>query len=233
MNVACAYRRDRPVSPGSGAVTGRTAARAIPIIAETIGMIVSDTTREARSENDTVSAWSRNSCAAIPSTNTTGTNTAIVVRVEATTARPTSEAPRCAATAPLSPRSRLLKIASSTTIESSTSMPTPSARPPSDMTLSVVPVWYIRKKVAMIEIGIDTLMIRVLYRSFRNSRMIRMESAPPSSALTMTSWIESWMKRDWSTPVVTATPAGSSLPTLSRRFCTECATDTVLASPSL
>src|SRR2546426_8081160 len=39
-------------------------------------------------------------------------NTAMVVRVEATTARPTSEAPRCAATAPLSPRSRLLKIRS-------------------------------------------------------------------------------------------------------------------------
>ena len=202
-------------------------------IAETIGMSVSDTTSDAMSENETVSAWSRKSCAAIPSTKTTGTKTATVVSVEATTARPTSEAPRAAATAPDSPRSRRLKIASSTTIESSTSMPTPSASPPRDMTLSVVPVWYIRKKVATIEIGIETLMISVLATSLRKSRMIRIDSSPPSRALVITSWIESWMKRDWSTPVTTSMPAGSSFLMRSILFPMARATDTVFASPSL
>ena len=37
------------------------------------------------------------------------------------------------------------------------------------MMLRLVPVWYIRKKVATIEIGIATAMISVLRRSFRKS----------------------------------------------------------------
>ncbi len=233
-NEACVIRLNRPAPSGAAARRAvRAGPRTVPIIADTSGMMVSDTTSDAISENDTVRAWSRNSCAAIPSMNTTGTKTAIVVRVDATTARPTSDAPRSAATAPDSPRSRRLKIASRTTIESSTSMPTPSASPPRDITFSVVPVWYIRKKVAMIEIGIDTPMMRVLKRSFRNSRMIRIERAPPSSALMITSLIESWMKRDWSTPVVTRMPAGISFWTRSSFCCTARATPTVLASPSL
>ncbi len=60
------------------------------------------------SENDTVSAWSRKSWAAMPSRKTTGRKTATVVRVEAITARPTSEAPRRAASKAPSPASRRL-----------------------------------------------------------------------------------------------------------------------------
>ena len=43
------------LSPAVAAAAG-AAGRAAPMSAETIGMIVSDTTKDARSENDTVSA---------------------------------------------------------------------------------------------------------------------------------------------------------------------------------
>ena len=87
-------------------------------------------------------------------------------RVDAITARPTSEAALATPTfdATESPASRCLKIASRTTMALSTSMPTPRASPPSEMMFRLVPVRYIRKKVATIEIGIDTPMIRVLRR---------------------------------------------------------------------
>ena len=98
---------------------------------------------------------------------------------------------------------------------------------------SVVPVWYIRKKVATTEIGIETPMIRVLRRSLRKKSSIRMAKKPPIRALTSTSRIEASMNRDWSTPVTTSMPSGNSPLTEARRACSERATLTVLASPSL
>ena len=92
-------------------------------------------------------------------------------------------------------------------------MPTPSARPPSDMMFSVVPVWYIRKKVATIEIGMDTPMISVLRRSLRkNSSIENGEETTDQAALPQHLADRGRMKRDWSTPVTTAMPSGSSSP---------------------
>ena len=69
-------------------------------------------TRPARSPIAiaTVSAWSRNSWPAMPCTNTSGRNTAIVVSVEATTAMLTSRVPAIAASRMPRPRSRALAM---------------------------------------------------------------------------------------------------------------------------
>ncbi len=120
-----------------------------------MGIRVSETARAASREKETVSAWSRKSWAATPSRKTTGRKTATVVRVEAMTAWPTSEAPLRAAVVSSSPASRRLTMASRTTMAESTSIPTPRASPPRDMMLRVVPVRYIRKKVATTEIGME------------------------------------------------------------------------------
>ena len=88
---------------------------------------------------ETVSAWSLNNCPATPSTNTSGKNTATVVSVEATTAMLTSRVPAMAACNMPSPRSLALAMLSSTTIESSTTMPVARARPARDITLRLRP----------------------------------------------------------------------------------------------
>ena len=103
-------------------------------------MSVREMASDARIENDTVSAWSLNNWPPTPSTNTIGRNTATVVSVEATTAPCTSLVPSTAAWYRPFPVSRWRAITSSTTIESSTSMPMPSARPPSDMMFSDRPI---------------------------------------------------------------------------------------------
>ena len=64
---------------------------------DTMGTSVSATTRDASSEKETVSAISLKTSAAIPSTNTTGTKTATVVSVDATTAMEISSLPSRAA----------------------------------------------------------------------------------------------------------------------------------------
>ena len=61
------------------------------------GIRVSATTNDAAKANDTVRAWSLNSCPAMPSTKISGTNTAMVVRVEAIIAPETSFVPSLAA----------------------------------------------------------------------------------------------------------------------------------------
>ena len=71
-----------------------------------MGISISATRRAAAREKVTVSAWSRKSCPATPSTKTMGTKTQIVVRVAAITADPTSPAPRRAASSAERPCSR-------------------------------------------------------------------------------------------------------------------------------
>jgi hypothetical protein len=196
-------------------------------------MRVNATTSEARIEIDTVSAWSLKSCAAKPSTNTTGRNTATVVKVTPTSALPTSAAPRPAAVKASSPSSLRRWIASSTTTALSTSMPTPRARPPRDITLRLTPKRCMKKNVAMMETGMVMPMIRVLKASFRKKNRITMARRPPSTAFSSTSSMALSMKRDWSTPAPTFTPSGSSLRSASSRARTARATRTVFASPSL
>ena len=217
---------------GCGASSGN-AIGARPFSADSIGISVIATTSEIAMAIATVSAWSRNNWPAMPSTNTSGRNTAIVVSVEATTAMLTSRVPAMAASSMPSPRSRALAIDSSTTIESSTTMPVARARPPSDITLRLRSSWPMKKNVAMIDTGNDSEITNVLQPSRRNRKMIRIASRPPSIAAFFTSSIELRMKTDWSSIVVSSVSGGRCLRSSSSLVLTASAAATVLASPSL
>ena len=107
----------------------------------------------ASSENATASASAPSSSPATPSTYTMGPNTAMVVSVEAVIARCTSSAPSAAAAAGPRPLSRCRKMFSSTTMELSISIPTPSASPPRLSRLSDTPAAWSSAKVAIREMG--------------------------------------------------------------------------------
>src|SRR5258705_13887954 len=75
----------------------------------------------------------------IPDRNADGTNTAQSVSAIEISAPPTSSIVTCAALAGVIPRSRLRSTFSTTTIASSTTMPTASTRPNSDRLFSEIP----------------------------------------------------------------------------------------------
>ena len=180
-----------------------------------------------------MSAWSRNNCPATPSTKTMGRNTATVVSVEATTGPATSPAPAIAASRAASPPARRRWMDSRTTMESSSSIPTPRASPPSDMMLSESPICCITKKVATTDTGIAIATTAVARRSRRNRAITRMASSPPSQAFRVTSEIAPSMNCDWSNRTASAIPSGTASSSSSSRCFTPAATCTVFASPSL
>ena len=182
---------------------------------------------------ETVSAWSRKSWPATPSTKTIGRKTATVVSVEAITGPATSTVPLTAAVRAASPPACRRWIASSTTIESSSSMPTPSASPPRDMMFSESPICCITKKVAITETGMAIATTAVERRSRRKSAITRMASSPPSQAFRTTSEMAPSMNRDWSKSTARARPSGTASSAVSSCARMPSATWTVFASPSL
>ena len=83
-----------------------------------------------------------------------GPKTEMVVSVEAVIAPWTSSAPRAAASSAPNPAWRCRKMFSSTMMELSTSIPTPSASPPRLMMLRETSNASMRAKVPITEIGI-------------------------------------------------------------------------------
>ena len=164
---------------------------------------------EAICEKTTAKARSPNICPATPSTNTIGKNTATVVSVEATTGIATSLVPRTIDRNGSSPSSRHRNTLSKTTMALSTRLPTPSASPPSEMMLSVIPERCIGANVARIEIGIVRPMIRVCGRLRRNRYSTITAIRPPCTALSRTSSIEFLIKTDWSESTCSETPPGN------------------------
>ena len=82
---------------------------------------------------------------------------------------------------------------SSTTMELSSSIPMPSASPPSVMMFSVNPPKYIRPNVAMMDTGIAMAMMVVLRKSRRKKSSTAIASSPPKRAALPTLEIERWM----------------------------------------
>jgi len=201
-----------------------------------MGIRVSDTSRLALSEKVTVSAWSAKSCRATPSTNTMGRNTQMVVSVEAVTAMPTSEAPFMAASKTPRPSSRNRWMDSSTTMELSTSMPMPRARPPRLMMFSDRSNMYMKKKVITTDSGMDSEMIEVLLKSRRNRNRTPTARMPPRRPVSSTSSTAWRMKMDWSNTGVSSRRTPPTLMSGSRswaRCLTASATRMVLASAAL
>ncbi|MCY1455858.1 hypothetical protein D9M71_730270 [compost metagenome] len=118
-------------------------------------------------------------------------------------------------------------------MESSTTRPVASARPPSDITFRLRPSWPMKKNVVMIETGSDRLITNVLQPSRRNRKMIRMARRPPITASFLTSLMACSMKRDWSSMVVISASPGICALICSSLARSASAVATVLASPSL
>ncbi len=118
--------------------------------------------------------------------NATGTNTAMMENVVATTARPISAVPLRAAVTRSSPRSMCLTMFSRTTIASSISTPIASDRPSSVMKLSVNPHAHTAMNAATAEVGSERAVISVERQEFRNAYTTKIVSAAPKTSASTT-----------------------------------------------
>ena len=125
--------------------------------AQSAGLSVSETKAETIVEAAIVTANWRKNWPEMPEMKAVGTNTAQSVSAMAISAPPTSSIVRCAASRGDRPRRRLRSTFSTTTIASSTTMPTASTRPNSDRLLSERPQAASTVNVPMSEIGIATI----------------------------------------------------------------------------
>ncbi len=154
------------------------------------------TASEARRENVTVMARSLNMCPAMLCIKTTGRNTAIVVSVEAVIARETSAVPSMAAVRGESPSSCLRKMFSNTTMELSTTIPTPRANPPRVSRFTVSLKAYIMTNANMIESGIETATKSVLPKWRKNRKRTATASSAPMPAFSARLVMEFVMNTD-------------------------------------
>ena len=106
-------------------------------MAQSTGTSVTATTSDISSEKTTTTDSCLNMMLEMPDRKNSGMNTAMWVRIEATIADQTSSLPSMAAVSRSFPFSMWRKVFSSTTIEASTTMPMPRARPPKVIVLSV------------------------------------------------------------------------------------------------
>ena len=155
---------------------------------------MSATTSEHSRAKLTTYASCLNIWAEIPPRNSTGTKTAIVVSVDAVMAVETSRLPTVAASRLLLPSSRWRYTFSSTTIALSTSMPTPSAKPPNEIVFSVNPLKNISANVEITEIGIAIAMISVLEKLRKKNSSTSTASTAPWTIAHCTFSIEARMK---------------------------------------
>ncbi len=174
-----------------------------------IGIKKSDTNNEANRENTTASERSPNICPAIPSTKTIGKKTAIVVIVEATTAPPTSDTPLMAEFTQSSPSSLHLKILSMTTMELSTSIPIPRARPPRDIMFKLTWKIFRGAKAAINESGIEIATITVVEKCCKNKNRMITARTPPKIAVFFTSLIEFSINIAWSARILNCKVLGN------------------------
>ena len=148
-------------------------------------------------EKTTTSANCVNICPVWPLISKIGRKTTITVMVEATTALVISLAPETApSVADCLSRSMCRKIFSNTTTASSTIRPVASARPESEMVLSVKPQKYSSANVEKIETGIESATTSVLRTLRRKNKRIRIAKTPPMIAVCCMSFTEFSIKPD-------------------------------------
>ena len=134
-------------------------------------MTVSATSSEKASDSITAYARSAKHSRVNPVMNRMGTNTQTVVSVEANSEPATSSVPRHALSNASSPLSRRLVMLSMTTMLLSTSIPMPTASPPSDTILKVTPSRYSAAMAASTDSGIVTEMISDSEKRRRNTKI--------------------------------------------------------------
>ena len=109
----------------------------------------------------------------------------------------TSEAPFTAASLAVNPFSRFRKIFSMTTMALSTSIPAPKANPPNVIIFIDNPLKYIKLNVAIMEIGMETLTIKVVFIRRRKIYKTITAKKMPSKAESFTSPIEAPINSPW------------------------------------
>ena len=119
----------------------------------------------------------------MPLVKTIGKNTLIVVRVEATMAPATCFVPCTAARGAARPRARRRTTFSSTTMELSTSMPIPRARPERVIMFRLSPVKYISTRAKSTLRGMLIATTSVGFTSRRKSARITTASSAPRDML--------------------------------------------------
>ena len=154
------------------------------IVLAEAGMTVMDTTRDAARQKVMESAIGTSSSLTMPVVKTIGRKTQIVVSVDETIAPVTCFAPWTEACGAAIPRPRSRKMFSMTTIELSTSMPTPSARPDSVIMLSDSLQKYMSTIVTMTDSGMPSATRNVGRISRRKIARIRIARRPPRTMLS-------------------------------------------------
>ena len=162
--------------------------------AQSAGLSVSETKQEITVEAEIVTAnWRKNS-PEMPEMKADGTNTAQSVNAIAISAPPTSSIVRWAATAGDMPSRMLRSTFSTTTMASSTTMPTASTRPNRDRLLSDIPNAARIVNGPTRETGIATTGMMVARQFCRKRNTTPTTSRIATKIVTMTSWIDFPMK---------------------------------------
>ena len=151
-----------------------------------VGTTVNATIKDATSVYVIVNANGIRSCLTVPSTYTSGRNTQMVVRVDATIGAATCFVPCTAALGAETPLFLNLYIFSMTTMELSTSIPIPRHNPARDMTFKVIPVKYIITMANNTLNGMLNATISVGFTAFKNNARTRTASSAPMSILCST-----------------------------------------------
>src|SRR5215813_9128700 len=194
-----------------------------------IGVSVNDTNREKSVADAITRPKSRKIAPMNPVMNAIGVYTTTSTRVIAIAAMPISERPLIAASFGSSPRWRWRAIFSSTTIESSTRMPTVRARPIRLMKLNVMPSSIMTPNVEIRLVGIASKTITVLRNVWRNTSSTRPVSNTASIRLFWTSLTLSLMYGAESHTSRTESPLGNLLCSSGSALVTALDTATVLA----
>ena len=137
-------------------------------MAHIIGVVVSEITSEISTAADSVTANSRNSRPTCPPMNSSGMNTATSDRLIDSTVKPTSRAPRSAASTRFMPASMWRLVFSSTTMASSTTKPVATVSAIRLRLLRLKPSRYITPKVPSSDTTVataGTMVARALRRN--------------------------------------------------------------------
>ena len=140
-------------------------------------------------------------------------------RLVASTARAISRVPLRAAAMPSIPSSSMCrKMFSCTTTASSITMPIARIRPSIVMLLSVKPMYRMKTKVGMIEVGMASVAISVVRQSRMKRRIVAETRTAASSRWNLTSSMDLRMNRDWSRMISVVMSGGRRGPKLARAW---------------
>ncbi len=157
---------------------------------ESIGVSVNDTSIDRATATLTVTPNWKKKRPMMPFMNATGTNTARIDDVVASTARKISPVPFEAASTLDSPSSRCRWMFSITTMASSIRMPIESDSASMDMLLNVNPNRSMNANVPTTLVGRAMALMIVARTSCRNSRMMKTARNAPNIKSNCTSWME-------------------------------------------